>query len=149
MEQLQKSLLTIDPKSKELLKNSYDVMEFPKFAFHHTTLKRMELSNEDTLRYEKDSSRHAKAISIDGLITFIMHSLLTKSQHAEQQDFHHSIFYMALTQSYHWISSKLHTSYLDSPPTCLHPIFLRYESSSFKSYPTTLTKPLKHSIDHA
>ena len=148
MEQLQKSLPTMDPKSKELLKNSYDVMEFPKFAFHHTTLKRMESSNEDTLRYGKDSSRHAKAISIDGLITFIMHSLLTKSRHAERQDFHHSIFYMALTQSYHWISSKLHTLYLDSPPTCLHPTFLHYKSSSFKSYPMTLTKLLKHSINH-
>ena len=107
-------------------------MEFPKFTFHHTTLKQMELLNEDTLWYGKDSSRHAKAISIDGLIMFIMHSLLTKSRHAEQQDFHHSIFYMALTQSYHWISSKLHTSYLDSPPTCLHQIFLHYKSSSFK-----------------
>ena len=68
----------MDPKSKELLKNSYDIMEFPKFAFHHTTLKQMESLNEDTLQYE-DLSRHAKAISIDGLITFIMHSLLTKS----------------------------------------------------------------------
>ena len=147
MEQLQKLLLTMDPKSKELLKNSYGVMEFPKFAFHHTTLKQMELSNEDTLQYEKDSSRHAKATSINGLITLIMHSLLTKSRHDVRQDFHHSIFYMVLTQSYHWM--KLHTSYLDSPPTCLHLIFLHYESSSFKSYPMTLTKLLKHSIDHA
>ena len=149
MEQLQKLLLTMDPKSKELLKNSYDVMEFPKFAFHHTTLKQTELSNEDTLRYEKDSSRHAKAISIDGLITFIMHSLLTKSQHDEQQDSHHSIFYMALTQSYHWISSKQHTSYQDSPPTCLHPIFLHYKSNNSKSHLTTSRKPLKHFTDHA
>ena len=49
MEPLQKSLPTMDLKSKELLKNFYNVMEFPKFTFHHTTLKRTELSNKDTL----------------------------------------------------------------------------------------------------
>ena len=61
MEQLQKSSPTMDPKSKELPRNSYDVTEFPKFAFRRTILKQTELSNEDTLRYEKDLSRLAKA----------------------------------------------------------------------------------------
>ena len=49
-----------------------------------------------------------------------------------------------LTQSYHWISSKLHTLYLDSPPTCLHLIFLHQKSNNSKSYPMTLKQLPKH-----
>ena len=54
MELFQKSLLTMDLKSKVQQKNYYDIMEFPRSTFHLTILKPMELLNEDTLRYEKD-----------------------------------------------------------------------------------------------
>jgi len=44
----------MDPKSKVLQKNYYDVMEFPRSTFRLTILKPTELLNEDILQYEKD-----------------------------------------------------------------------------------------------
>src|SRR5882724_3171644 len=54
MELSQKLLPTMDPKSKVLQKNYYNIMEFPKSTFRLTILKPMELLNEDILQYEKD-----------------------------------------------------------------------------------------------
>jgi len=54
MELFQKLLPTMDPKSKVLQKNFYDIMEFPRSTFRLTILKPMELLNEDILQYEKD-----------------------------------------------------------------------------------------------
>ena len=54
MELFQKSLLTMDLKSKVLQKNYYNIMEFPRSTFCLTILKPRQLLNEDILQNEKD-----------------------------------------------------------------------------------------------
>src|SRR5882724_4911348 len=77
-----------------------------------------------------------------------MHSLPIESQYDEPQDFHHTTFFMELTQPYLWTSSKRPTSYLDLLPTCQQQISLLNVSNSCQSYLTTSPKLQTNSYNH-